>query len=166
MCVCVCQCVCVRVSVFDYGRTRARKTVFRICQKRLEFTNTLASCLRFQILNTAQNFTLDHLFSLFFSSRISTQLWLLFSHTLFTTRREEKRVQPAFSVLFPFCPFSCSFVSHCCCCCWDSLTFRWSESLSLSVTLTLALLHTEFSTRLLRPRRKLFHCCYFFFLSQ
>lgn len=157
---CVSVWFCVRtgcVNVFEYGRTRARKSVFRICQKRMEFTNTLASCLRFENYQHRAKLHSDHLFSLSCFSCTTTRLIALFSHTFHTKTGASKSNQP-----FPYCSLVsfCSFESHCC---WDSLTCSlFTDRDHTRIALTLH--PTEFSTRLLRPKRKLFHFCYFFFL--
>lgn len=145
----MCECV------FEYGRTRARKSVFRICQNRAEFTNTLASCLRFSNFAPVEN-----------CSFLAPQF------SLATTGGGKGSPASLFRIFsVPFCPFAAPFTLYTMMC-WGILSLtvtvgphtNRSSSLSLSLTSCALLQNRVFHTRLLRPRRKLFHCCYFFFL--
>lgn len=132
------------VSVLDYGRTRVRKSVFRICQNRTKFTNTLASCLLFRKSRSP----------ILLSTPNSS-----FSHTIFTAAPQQEEAMGVWTTV----PEECSLLSFCCSfaslahCCWDTLSLGCRSDHT-----QIALLLVHFSTResfppnWKRPGRKLF----------
>lgn len=132
------------MSVLDYGRTRVRKSVFRICQIRTKFTNSLASCLLFRksrspILLSTPNCS--------------------FSHTIFTAAPQQEEAMGVWTTV----PEECSLLSFCCSfaslahCCWDTLSLECRSDHTQNHSSCGALLHTrEFSTELETARKETF----------
>lgn len=140
------------MSVLDYGRTRVRKSVFRICQNRTKFTNTLASCLLFE--NHALQFSYRHPTALFLTQ---------FSRQRHNRRRQWESGQP-FPRSVHFCPFAApSLLLH-------TVVGTLSHSYVGRTT------HKSLRFWCTSPHERVFHrtgngqegnffhCCYFFFL--